>query len=52
MIKTVMQERKKVYAPLQCAAIFHCQLENWIDCDELKPKHKEKWVVADTKRRM
>ena len=41
--KTAQQEREEVYAALQYAASFHCLVEEWKDCDELKPKPKEKW---------
>ena len=54
--KTVQQEREEVYAALQYAASFHCLLEEWKDCEELKPKPKEKWNFftrksEDTKHR-
>ena len=48
-VKTVQQEREEVYAALQCAASFHCVVEEWKDCDELKPKPKEKWIFVDKK---
>ena len=35
--KTVQREREEVYA-----ASFHCLVEEWKDCEELKPKPKEK----------
>ena len=47
--KTVQQEREEVYAALQYAASFHCLLEEWKDCAELKPKPKEKWIFVDQK---
>ena len=34
---------EKRYAALQYAASFHCLVEEWTDCEELKPKPKEKW---------
>ena len=40
--KTVQQEREEVYAALQHAARFHCLVEEWKDCENLKPKPKEK----------
>ena len=40
--KTVQQEREEVYAAVQYAASFHCLVEEWNDCEELKPKPKEK----------
>ena len=37
-----------MYAALQYAASFHCCLvEEWKDCEELKPKAKEKWRFVD-----
>ena len=33
---------REVYAALQHAAIFHCLVEGWKDCEELKPQPKEK----------
>ena len=39
---TVQQEREYVYAALQYAASCHCLEEEWKDCEELKPKPKEK----------
>ena len=40
--KTVQQERAEVYAALQCAASLHCLVKEWKDCEELKPKPKER----------
>ena len=40
--RTVQQEREEVYAGLQYAASFHFLVEEWKDCEELKPKPKEK----------
>ena len=48
--ETMQQEREEVYAALQCAASFHCVVEQWKDCEELKPKPKEKWTFVDKKR--
>ena len=45
--KTMQQEREEVYAAFQCAASFHCSVEEWKDCDELKPKPKEKGIFVD-----
>ena len=45
--KTMQQEREDVYAALQHAASFHCSVEQWKDCDELKPKPKEKWFFVE-----
>ena len=39
--KTVQQEREEMYAALQHAASFHCLVEAWKDCEELRPKPKE-----------
>ena len=43
------QEREEVYVALQYAASFHCLVEEWKDCEELKPKLKEKWSFVDKK---
>ena len=40
--KTVQQEREEVYAALQYAASFYCLVEERRDCEELKPKLKER----------
>ena len=40
--KTMQQEREEVHAALQHAASFHCLAEEWKDCEELRPKPKEK----------
>ena len=34
---------------LQHAASFHCLVEEWKDCQELKPKPKEKWIFVNKK---
>ena len=47
--KTMQQERKEVYAALQYAASSHFG-GRWQDCEELKPKTKEKWNFVDEKR--
>ena len=49
--ETLQQEREDVYAALQYAASFHCLVEQWKDCEELKAKPKEKWIFVDKKRR-
>ena len=36
-----------MYVALQCAASFHCVVEQWKDCEELKPKPKDKWSFVD-----
>ena len=43
----MQQEREEVYAALQYAASFPCQVEEWKDCQELKPKPREKWIFVD-----
>ena len=47
--ETVQQEREEVYAAEQYAASLHCLVEQWKDCEELKPKPKEKWIFVDKK---
>ena len=42
--KTVQQEREEVHAALQYAASFHCLVEEWKECEELKPKPKEQLI--------
>ena len=46
---TMKQEREEVYAALQYAARVHFLVEEWKDCEELKPKPKEKWIFNDKK---
>ena len=29
---------------------FHCLVEQWKNCEELRPKPKEKWIFVDQKR--
>ena len=36
--ETMKQEREEVYVALQYAASFPCLVEEWKDCEELKPK--------------
>ena len=43
--ETMKQEREEVYVALQYAASFHCLVEEWKDCEEFKPKPKEKWII-------
>ena len=43
------REREEVCAALQCAASFRC-LEEWKDCEKLKPKPKEKLTLVDEKK--
>ena len=47
--ETMKQERVEVYVALQYAASFHCLVEEWKECEELKPKPKEKWSFVDRK---
>ena len=35
--ETMRQEREEVCVALQYAASFHCLVEEWKDCEELKP---------------
>ena len=44
------QEREEVYVALQYVANFHCLVEEWKDCEELRPKPKEKWSFVDKRR--
>ena len=39
---TMKQEREEVYVALQYAASFHCLVEEWKDCEGLKPKAERK----------
>ena len=48
--KTMQQEIEEVYAALQYAASFHCLVEQWKDCEELKAKPKEVWNFVDQER--
>ena len=45
---SVVQQEREVYAALPYAASFHCIVESWRDCEELKSKPKEKsaYIVA------
>ena len=45
---TVRQEIDEVYAALPYAASFHCLVEEWQDCEELKPKLE---AIAASKHR-
>ena len=47
--KLCNRKREELYAALQYAASFHCLVEQWKDCEELKPKPKEKWIFFDKK---
>ena len=46
---TAQQKREEVHAALQCAASFHCLVDEWRDGEELKPEPKEIWVFVDKK---
>ena len=48
----MQQEREEVCAALQYAASFHCLLEEWKDCEELKQKPKVdfSWMRRARKR--
>ena len=46
---TVQREREVVYAALQHAASFHCLVEEWEDCGELRSKPKEKLFFVTKK---
>ena len=48
--ETMQQEREEVFAALRCAASFHCLVEEWKDCEELKPNSREKGAFVDQKR--
>ena len=48
--KTVQQESEVVYAASQYAVSFRCMVEEWKDCEEVKPKPKEKLNFVDKKR--
>ena len=45
----VQQAREEVYTAMQHAANFHCLVEEWQDCEELKPKPKVKWIFVNKK---
>ena len=42
--ETLKKERGGV-----CPASFHCLVEEWKECEELKTKPKEKWTFVDQK---
>ena len=46
----IQQERGEVYAAVQYAACFHCLVEEWKGCEELRPKPKEKWAFCPQTR--
>ena len=45
------RERREVYAALQFAASFYCLVEEWKDCEELKPQPKENLISWTRKER-
>ena len=47
----MQQEREEVCAALQYAASFRCLVEQWKDCEELRPKPKEKVVFLKKEER-
>ena len=47
---TMKQESEEVYVALQFAASFHCSMEEWKDCEELRPKPKAKWRCVNKRR--
>ena len=47
--ETMQQEREVVYGALQHVASFFCLVEQWKDCEELRPKPKEQWFFVDKK---
>ena len=49
--KRMQQEREEVYAALQYAASFHCLVEEWKDCEELRPKPKRKVEFRGSRKR-
>ena len=44
---TMQREREEVNMALQYVASFHCLVEKWKDCEERRPKPKEKWVFME-----
>ena len=48
--KTMQQEREEVYVALLYAASFHCLVQEWKDCEELRHKPKAKWVFVEKKK--
>ena len=50
--KTMQQEREEVYVASQFAASFSCLVEQWKDCEELRPKPKEKKVFVEKRVRI
>ena len=48
---TVQQSTEEVFAALWYAASFHCLVEEWHDCEELKPKTKENEALLTKQER-
>ena len=44
--ETMKKETEEVYAALQYVASFHCLVEEWKDCAELRPKPNEKCILS------
>ena len=36
--------------PCSVQLVFHCLVEDWKDCEELKPESKEKGIFVNRKR--
>ena len=47
--KTFEKERGEC-AALQYAVSFHCLLEGWKDCEELKPHRQGKWIFMHKRK--
>ena len=48
--ETIAAGKRGGVAALQHAASFHCFVEKWKGCEELKPKPKEKLIFVDKMR--
>ena len=46
----LQQEREEVYVASQCTASIHW-VEEWRDCEELKPQPRETWIFVVRKER-
>ena len=47
--EAMQQKREDMHAALQYAASFRCLEEQWKNCEEPRPKPKEKWVFVAKK---
>ena len=47
---TFIQKREEVYSVFHYAASFHCFVDEWHDCEELKPKPQEV-VLCEQKKK-